>query len=122
MKTKNVTYIIGDTFRMETSSAAPFRKGPAGWGHRARPGLSFIADEKNLLTPVWGNEDIKLRIADDKMVADLAAVDAEIAAAEETARALRAKRQQILRDGVDRCHMVPAPGGKTNYDFESDEV
>lgn len=118
MKTKNVTYIIGDQYILKTSNAAP-HVGRHGWCHRARPAILFF-DEGGFLVGL--RDEARLRIADDKMLADLATVDAEIAAAEEAARALRAKRQQILRDGVDRCPMVPAPGGKTNYDFESDEA
>ena len=112
MKTiAKTTYVIGDRHHIETSEHAPVRTGPAGWGHRQRPGLLFLAGEDGFLVPAYQRhaEDV-LRVADEPLLQELAVVDQEIAEAKRVVSELNRKRQQILRDSVARCARVPVPG------------
>ena len=107
MKTiAKTTYVIGDAGRIETSETPPVRTGPAGWGHRQRPGLRFLAQD-GFLVPIRFQDDAFLRVADERLLADLARIDEEIEQAALAVSALRDKRQQLLRDSVERCALVP---------------
>lgn len=111
MKTiATTTYVIGDRHHIETSEHPPVRTGPAGWGHRQRPGLRFLAGEDGFLVPAYHHTEAVLRVADEPLLQELAVVDQEIAEAQRFVSELNRKRQQLLRDSVERCARVPVPG------------
>lgn len=110
MKTiATTTYVIGDRHHIETSEHPPVHTGPAGWGHRERPDLRFLAGEDGFLVPAYHAEAV-IRIADEPLLQELAVVDQEIAEAQRVLKDLKRKRQQILRENVARCARVPVPG------------
>lgn len=99
-------YVVGTRDHVELTRQKPVRTGPAGYRFPCREDLPFIQDEDGTLRGAWVADTAIAVLADDKLLADLAAADRAIAEAEDRLLAARDAHHAILVAAVERCPKV----------------